>query len=175
MKTFKASIFSIYILSLVFISCTKEGEQGAPGTNGINGQDGNANVQSATLVANSTSNWAWNSTYQWRSAQWTSISILTSSAINSGAVMLYQMDAGIATQLPITVKIGSKTESDFYSYTEGILAVSIQNSNGSDPISQISIPTTYKLVVIPQSAIIANPIIDYNNYYEVKGAFNLKD
>lgn len=173
MKRIKQTLTFVVVASVLTIfSCTKEGENGADGTNGA---DGNANVKSVTLIANSTSNWGWNSTYAFRNASFTNISSLTYNAVNSGAVMLYQMDAGVATQLPVTITYSGKTESDFYSYAEGTVGISVQNSDGSDPLNQIPIPTTYKLVIIPQSAIDANPSLDLNNYFEVKGAFDLED
>ncbi|NQX97349.1 MAG: hypothetical protein HRT73_05640 [Flavobacteriales bacterium] len=173
MKKLK-KVLSFALLSgvLLIFSCTKEGEQGESGTNGL---DGNANVKSIVLTANS---WAWNTTTSARYQVFSGITEITFDIASYGAVLLYQLNSGGTgyIQLPLTgVVSGGVVETDLFIYGEGFVEVQIQNSNLSDPISQIPIPTTYKLIVIPSTAKLSNPDIDYTNYYEVKGAFNLEE
>lgn len=173
MKKIKLKLMLIASCTLLtVVGCKKEG---TPGPAGTDGRDGNANVKSVTLTVNSQSNWAWNSSTKWREAYWTGISILDQSATTSGAVMLYQHDgSGGYFALPATITFGGTTENDWFAYTQGSLSVIIQNTNGTDPISQIAIPTNYKLVVIPSAVRLSNPDVDLLNYNEVKEVYGLK-
>jgi hypothetical protein len=175
MKT-KITTFGLFLLmsatAIVFNGC--KGKDGAPGAEGPKGADGNANVTSIVLTA---TNFYWNGTYQYRYASWSSISILTSAVASTGAVMLYQSDgAGAYIALPISQSIGGDvSEHDYFTYSEGKVSVVIENSDKSDPIANISLPTTYKLVCIPSKAMIAHPNVDIKNYTQVKDVFNLKN
>lgn len=178
MKTIKKITLLVVIASILTIfSCTKEGKEGPAGpagASGTNGTNGNANVKSILL---STSTWYWDNSFKARYYTWYP-SELTYDIASTGAVFLYQSTSSGAgfIQLPISQPVSaSVVESDFFEYGENIIEVYIQNSNQSDPISQIPIPTYYKLVLIPSSARIANPNVDYTNYEEVKTTFNLKD
>lgn len=168
MNVKKVVLLAVTLLSIGLASC-KKGDTGEPGKDGTNG---NANVTSATLTAPS---WIWSAPDYWRYNTWSGISILTSDVVNTGAVMLYQTNGGTHLQLPITVGIGSTVEIDRYQYSVGAVSVFIENANLSDPISQIPVPTTYKLVCIPQRVMLENPNVDYKNYEKVKLAFHLKD
>lgn len=167
--TMKISTLLLFIL-IIFISCTKEGEQGEPG---LNGQNGNANVHSVGLTTNT---WIWNSGSGTRYYTWTNISNLTFDIASYGGVYLYQLNSSGNGyfQLPITAPISAGVvESDYYEYGQGILTVYIQNSNLSDPITQIPNPANYKLVTISSSARLANPNLDYSNYEAVAKTFGL--
>lgn len=171
MKTFNRTLTLILFVGLFLIGCTKEGKQGEPGTNG---QNGNANVKSISLVASS---WLWDSSSSTRYYVWSGIPELTYDIASYGAVHLYQLNsAGNGyLQLPITAPISSGiVESDFYQYGTGTLSVYIQNSNLSDPLLQIPTPTKYKLVTISASAKVANPDLDYSNYDAVAKLFKLE-
>jgi len=48
-------------------------------------------------------------------------------------------------------------------------------SSGSDPTTYYGANVLYKVIVVPPSAKILKPNVDYKNYEEVKDAFGLKD
>lgn len=169
MKTKNKFVLGLMILSIALLSsCAKDGDVGPAG------KDGNANVTSVTLTASS---WNWSTADYWRYNNWTGVSILTSEVCNTGAVMLYQTSGGVNIQLPITqtTSTGSTVEHDWYTYAVGGVSIYVENADFSDPISQLPIPTTYKLVCIPSKAMLAHPEVDLKNYEQVKAVFNLKD
>lgn len=160
------TLIAIFAMALVFTNC-KKGDTGPAGQDGTNG---NANVTSVTLT---TSSWAWNSSQKWRYATWNNVSILNTSVINDGVVMLYQLvGTNSYVQLPITQNQGAYAEHDWFEYSPNTISVYIENSDLSDPNPS---PFTYKLVCIPKSAKMANPNVNWKNYTEVKNALNLKD
>lgn len=166
MKTLKIVLIAIVITSLSIISCTKEGKQGEQGTAGING---NSNVSSSTYII-SGSDWTYTSPSYLIDL---SNSSITQGIINSGAVLVYYSVNAISyEQLPTTLYFNSN-----YSTT-----INAESSVGNvrlgytdSDLTQPSLPfvMTIKIVVMSSSAITSNPNIDYSNYYEVKGAFNL--
>lgn len=159
-------------LGLTFTSC-KKGDTGPKGDTGASGATGNANVTSITLNANSNS-WSWDGTNNWRYAIWTGVNQLTSSVVNSGAVMLYQNSGnGYFAALPITANISATVqEHDFFIYSTNTISVFIENSDKSDPNPG---SLSYKLVCIPPAIIKSNPKLNLKNYNEVKQVLNLKD
>lgn len=159
------------VTALLLNAC--KGKDGAPGAQGPAGTNGNANVTSQTLTA---TNFNWDATYQYRYDSWSSISILTSAVASTGSVMVYQSDGtGNYIALPISQSIGGGiSEHDYFVYSAGTLSIVIENSNGSDPMGNILLPITYKLVCIPSRAMKQHPEVDINNYMQVEKAFDLK-
>lgn len=152
--------------TIAFIGCKKEGAAGK------DGKDGNANVTSLTLT---TSSWTWDATNKWRYSVWTGVTALSSEVCSGGAVMVYQNTTGGYVALPLTINIsGTISEHDFFEYNTGNMYIFIENSDLSDPIAQIPIPTEYKLVCIPPAGMIQHPNVDLRNYNEVCRTFNLK-
>lgn len=112
----------------------------------------------------------------WRWDSWTGLSILSSDVASSGLVMLYQNVGGSYAPYPITVNVtGTVQEHDWFTYSTGAVNVYIENSDLSGPNSQIPSGVSFKLVCIPQHAMIAHPNLDLKNYAAVKKAFDLKD
>jgi hypothetical protein len=180
MKTIKRITILVLISSvLTTFSCTKEGKQGetgpagANGINGTNGTDGNANVKSYTINVAS-GNWTLSGNTYYFDA---SISGITSDIINSGSVQIFMestTSTGVWLTMPWIEYINSSTFST-YNFNHSLGGVRIFKTD-----SDITPPSNpgvrkFKVIVISSSARISNPNIDYNNYYEVKGAFNLKD
>lgn len=156
MKTIKRiSILVIIASVLTTISCTKEGKEGPAGPAGANG---NANVTALTFDVYS---WHWSS----NSATLNATNV-TQSIVNSGAVQVYLETSPYSGEwlaMPLTVS-GNEM---LYSYQVNYVNVMAN----PQPTSH----ERFKVVAIASSTRLANPNIDYSNYQEVKGAFNLKD
>lgn len=171
MKTKNVLLAVTMLLSIGFTSC-KKGDTGEPGKDGV---DGNANVTYTKLTATSAA-WAWSASDYWRYATWTGVSALTADAVDKGAVMLYQKVGTSYLAIPLTMNISTgKVEHDFFMHDVGTVMVFIENSDFSDPISQIPNPIEYKLVCIPQKALEAHPEVDLMNFNSVRSTFKLKE
>jgi len=144
------------------------GATGLTGATGASGTNGNANVTSVTL---SVTAWTWDATNSQRTATFSSLSVLTPSVVNNGAVLLYQLLGTSYIPIPVTVKISPTVqEHDYYIYDIGILQIYIEYSDFSDPNPP---PATYKLITIPPAII--KPNVNVKNYAEVIKAYNLQD
>jgi len=168
MKKLKSTLLLVVIASMfTMFSCTKEGKQGPAGpagANGINGNDGingNANVSSATY----TGNWINQGGGEWDVTL--NIPTITSTVLNSGSINTYLSADGGQSWIALPT----------YANPVSMLVVYQVSTVGIAAVGGTSAPTAtlFKVVIIPSSARIANPNIDYTNYYEVKGAFNLED
>ncbi|MBV6485464.1 MAG: hypothetical protein KFKLKKLM_02034 [Flavobacteriales bacterium] len=172
MKTIKRITLLVLISSIITtFSCTKEGKQGEPGpagTNGTNGTNGNANVKSSTHTVYS---WEWSTSGSSKYVDITS-TLITNDILNSGAVLMY-VKSGVSWQaLPFTFPQGSSSILYKYLYAYNLVQIQITQETG---VPSITGNLEFKLVVISSSARLSNPHIDFNDYYQVKGAFNLKD
>jgi len=155
------TLIAICAMAVAFTNC-KKGNTGPAGKDGTNG---NANVTSVTLNANS---WTWDNASQFSYASFSNVSILTNDVVNGGSVMLYEGSSGAFTALPNTFL----TLSTNFSYAANSIIIFKSLSNGSNPSPSAE---QYKLVCIPKSAKMANPNVNWNNYSEVKQALQLKD
>ena len=158
-------IVFLAITTLMISSCKKEGPQGPAG---------NANVTSTLFSASS---WAWSSPNYYCDF---TVPELTSSNINSAAVLVYfSTVSGIWIAVPYTQYTNAYDYHMAFNTRAGMVEVTwvydSSLSSGSDPNAYYGVTVQYKVVVIPPSARLANPNIDYTNYNEVKTAFNLKD
>ncbi len=165
MKT-KLFLLMIAISAITFNGCKKDDDSAYQ----PKGTYGNANVKSVTFSGSL----SWDATNYWRTGTWTNISILTSSVVNTGSVMLYQsVGSGSWVALPITQALGGNVvEDDWFQYSAGQISVVIENSDLSDPTPPA---LTYKLVCIDAAARHSNPNLDLTDYKAVAKAFNLKD
>ena len=165
MKKIKFKMFLVLMLISAF-SCTKEGKQGEPGINGV---DGNANVKTIMV---------WDVSWSYSSPSYqTTIphNDITQDLVDRGVVLVYaRLNSGAYNQLPTTFYQSS-------SYSTSIEVASIAGSvtlfwTDSD-LSQPSYPAIndFKIVLIPSAAKIAKPYVDYSNYEEVKASFGIKD
>ena len=157
---------AVITLGIFIASCTKEGKQGEPGMNGV---DGNANVKTIMV---------WDVSWSYSSPSYqTTIphNDITQDLVDRGVVLVYaRLNSGAYNQLPTTFYQSS-------SYSTSIEVASIAGSvtlfwTDSD-LSQPSYPAIndFKIVLIPSAAKIAKPYVDYSNYEEVKASFGLKD
>lgn len=163
--------------SLIF-SCAKDGEDGLPGPvgqTGQTGQTGNSNVKSETFTSN-TSDWIHIGTNGQAGDGFSFLqfsSIITSDIANSGAVFVYVLSTGGGwIALPASFTKSAWTENWRYAYSSLQLVISKEDSdfNTLNPGIQ-----TFKVVAISSTARIANPNVDYNDYEQVKAAFNLEE
>ena len=170
MKIKITTIIAVCLIAFATTNCQKP-KDGAVGPQGTNGKDGNANVSSVTLNANS---WTWDGTNYWSTASFANISILTSNVVNGGAVMMYEnFGSGVYMALPQTINLTSSVQQhSFFSYANNTVVVYTENSDLSNPNPSA---TSYKLVCIPPAIIKSNPNIDLTNYSEVKHVLDLKD
>ncbi|MCB9335801.1 MAG: hypothetical protein H6586_06605 [Flavobacteriales bacterium] len=164
MNTIKSISYLILIISIALFSCTKEGKQGETGPAGVNG---NANVKSETFTI-FPSNWqtSGNTIYVNRTT-----SLITTNIANSGAVLLYIQSTNSTAWQALPYTFPGTNQIYRYWHSDGELQIQVYDSQSTPYITS---NRNFKLVTISSTAKVANPNIDYNNYYEVKGAFNLK-
>jgi len=168
MKNLKKVLHLFVIASvLTTFSCTKEGKQGVAG---VDGKNGNANVTSSTIVI-SGSQWFYQAPSYLIDL---SYSTITTDVINNGAVLIYYSANGTGfEQLPTTLYFFNNVSTTINAVASvGNVRLAYTDSDLTQP--QLPFVMTIKVVVIPSAQRLANPNIDYTNYYEVKGAFNLK-
>jgi len=168
MRNFLKITTLIIVVGLVTLinGCAKDGKDGAPGPTGATGATGNANVSSATYSTTS-SNWGYDGTNQYWYCNLNASSI-TSSIVSTGAVLVYiETSTNTWAQLPRTRAISSS-----YSRIGNVQVISQDTdyTQGPNPGTQ-----KFKVVTIASGAKITNPNVDFNDYYQVKAAFNLKD
>ncbi len=164
------SILAICTLSILIISCAKDGETGPQGVQGPAGPQGNANVKAYELNVDFSSS-ALSSYYErYKDVYWSEI---TSNVYNYGLVMVYSYYSNSWRALPCEYSISSSNSWMLrYDVHVGYVRLWRQYSNGAIPASGLY---GYKIVCIPAASRSAHPDIDYNNYKEVKEAFNLQD
>ncbi len=164
-KTLQIHAILLFAIATVMANgCKKEGPAGPAG---------NANVTAYTY---SVSSWAYNSPNYYTNL---SVPELTSSNINSAAVMVYFKTTGNWFALPYT---------QYYSpynyvmnFSTGVGEVQItwfydtSLSAGNDPNAFYGTAVQYKVVIIPPAARKANPNLDWSNYDAVKTQFNLSN
>ncbi len=162
----KKTIFlaALICCSILFNSCTKEGPVGPAGPAGTNGS---ANV-SSTDITISPSQWVWNASGGYLSAQ-VSCQSITSSVINGGAVMAYTSDAGDYVAMPFTITGVSFA----YDFVLGQVEFLISLPDASNPGTPTS-AQTYKVVTIPPAQRLAHPGIEHLGYGALKETLSIK-
>lgn len=161
------NLYLLSIITILLLSCNKEGPEGPAGTNG---QDGNANVQLTTFAITS---WTESGVSYKAASPW--LSDITQNIVDNGAVHTYMSNgSGGWEPLPLTL-YPSSTYSRTYTAVHYLNGVTLW-VNDSD-LNLPSDPGTrsFKVVAVAASAKIANPDVDYTNYEEVKQTFNLLD
>lgn len=166
----KLGVFLCCSTVLLFIGCEKgnDGEDGAPGKNG------SSNVESRTF---SVSSWSYSSPFHYTNL---SVPELTQQNINSAGVMVYFSTTGTDwVAVPYTQYNSPYNYFMGFNTSVGIVQITwvydTSLSQGSDPTTYYGVNLLYKVVVVPPSAKILYPNIDYKNYSAVKETFHLKD
>jgi hypothetical protein len=158
----KVSIILVFAAAIFSAgSCTKEGPAGPAGAAG---KDGTANI----ITYNTTAAWLYSSstaTYYYDY----SCSDLTQTNIDNGAVFAYASFTANAWS-PLPTEIGNARYS--FTYTTGMIQFLVSSTNGSgvNPFSNLPV----KLVIIPPTQVKEHADVNYENYDEVRDAFNLE-
>lgn len=156
------STLFLLVTMAFFSSCTKEGPAGPAGKNG------NANVVSSSVTSGSWTYVApsWEQTFTYPA--------ITSTILNSGAVLVYVQSGTNFYQLPYTFYPSSSFSRTFtYVHYLGGLKVFVTDSDLTQPSDPGTL--TFKVVVIASSALKQNPDVNLKDYNAVKKAFNLND
>lgn len=164
----------IVCLGLTFTSCKKaeKGEMGPQGVAGTNGTNGNANVKTMTVTVTA-ADWTASGSGGMQSTVITNTNI-TQDIIDKGAVMVYMVNAGQTSALPLMMYPSSSYGINMqFTASLNSLAITIQRTDLAAAVNPGTL--TYKIVTIAASARMQNPNVNYNNYEEVKKAFNLSE
>jgi len=137
----KTKLTALIFVSVLFFSCSKDGQQGPAGPQGTAGTNGISNIHTS-LITTVNSDWTYNSA----SGIWYtdySNSYITSSVINNGTVQVYKASSsGTAWfAMPFT----ESGIADKYIIYTGALELQIQNNSSSSNPGGV----TFKIVVIP--------------------------
>ena len=151
----------VLVIALLTISCSKDGADGA------NGTDGNANVIGTNAFTVS----SWTS-YSSGSLWATSLSAegITQSIVDKGIVSVFiQISSGGWTAMPYTIG----NTSWFYDFGVGFINIYKTNTN----VTAIANPgsQTFRAVIISASNKAANPNTNWNDYSQVKKVLHLVD
>ena len=182
MKKFK-SMLGVLAISLVVISCEKEGPQGPQGSQGPQGpqgQQGEAPISDATYSVNSGS-WEGPYTmptggYVYKSDIYTSL--ISSDIKNNGVVLVYRKlsysDGSYSwAALPYAEVYNSdKTRLWSFEVFTGCVRILVQNTDDEQHTYGGS---TFRIVTISASRLAQHRNIDLNNFNEVKSVFNLSE
>jgi hypothetical protein len=161
---------SLIILSTALITgCKKKtvtGPQGDTGAQGQQGAQGNANVTNTTFTISS-----WTASGVGYASNYLSLPNLDSTAFVSGVVMSYFMQSS-SSFYPLPFTDGYYTIQPEYGFQW--MRVYLYNNDHSVPSSPTG-SAIIRVVIIPPAIKRQHPNINYQNYNEVKVAFNLKD
>ncbi len=158
MKIFNQFFLSGIISIALFSGCTKQGDTGPAGTDGINGANGNANVKPTSDSTNSTSNWTFIP-----GSYWITNFVnpeLSTSFINSGgyAQVFFSYDNGrVWYSLPTTYSADSTLSAQMsYSYSLNNVEIYFAWSDArqhTDPVTTYGSTCLYKVICVAPSAI----------------------
>lgn len=171
MKIFFTKTLTVISISLMFtLSSCQKGDTGAPGA------AGSANV-TATNYSVPAANWGYSSPNFYADL---GVPGLTTLAQSSGVVeVFFSNNSGINWQAIPYTYYNSPGANYLMNFSTTVGSVRIfwtyntSISTGQDPSTFFGVVSQFKVVVIPPSAM--KPNVNYQNYYEVKAAYNLKD
>lgn len=172
------NIIAVFLTSMALLSSCK----GDRGPVGPAGQDGNANVQSATIETKF-SDWYWSSgASNWTiSFDWNAIDM---NMVDYGAVLVYLENPSSEIyawhQLPITMvftdEYSAILETSYYDYGLSIFWTNSDLLKHRDVLQSFydQEPMMFKIVLIDAASYASRPDIDYSDYEEVANAFGLE-
>lgn len=165
----KKSILIAFTVISVMLSVTgcKKGDTGPTGPAGAAGAAGNANVQIFTFSVTA-NQWVADTVNK----QWSSDYTLPSTAIVTGAVLLYAQDGSNWAALPhvdygVTFEFG-------YDPTTKIIEVQAADATAATMTPNPG-PMTFRVVTIPQAMSKSKLNINWKDYSAVQRVFNLPD
>lgn len=172
------NIIAVFLTSLALLSSCK-GDRGPAGTAG---QDGNANVQSATIETKF-SDWDWSDeAMNWAIAfDWDAIG---TDMVDYGALLVYLENPSSEIyawhQLPMTMVMtdsySSVLETSYYAYGFSIFWTNSDLQKHRDVLQSYydQEPMMFKVVLIDATSYASHPDIDYSDYEKVANAFGLE-
>lgn len=175
----KKLIKTLSLLGVVFAFFSCRGPQGVPGPAG---QDGNANVQSAT-VETAFSNWEWSDqASNWAiSFDWGDIDV---NIVDYGALLVYVENPSsevyawhqLPLTMPITDSFSAVLETSYYDGGFSIFWTNTDLQKHADVLESFYSmePMLFKVVLIDATSYAAHPDCDYSDFEEVKNTFNIK-
>lgn len=137
----KKIILLLSVAALTF-GCTKEGPAGPSGTNGTNGTNGNANVISTNNFSVTSSNW-----YAFGTGFTTDLSVsqISSSVVDDGAVLVYVQLGTEWISLPYTIG----NESASVSFGVGSVSILYTKTDATQTVNPGSL--NFRVIVIPSN------------------------
>jgi len=158
-------VFTVIAVMLTTNGC-KKGDTGPQGPAGTNGTNGSANVHSQTFFFPNWIDGGSQIEYYCILAD----ADITQSIIDYGIVQVYIANAGMWTALPYSWNNYTTIFSNYL----GNVKVEISHSDFSPMTSQPG-TSLFKVVCVSGTSRRLNPNLNWNNYDEVKKAFNLAD
>ncbi len=170
---FKTGLF--LVVTLLAMSCSKDGAigpagaSGANGINGTNGINGNANVVGTNTFSAPPSSWTASS----GNTVWSTTLLvpqITQAIVDRGTVSVFFLTGNVWMALPT-----SNPQNHYFSnfgFVLGQVGVFLVAESGYTITPGTSI---FRVVVISPSNKMANPNTDWNDYNQVKQALHLED
>ena len=163
----------VLVITLLTISCSKDGADGATGPAGANGIDGNANVLGSNPFSTASTNWTSQNGGSIWTANLTGATSITQNVVDKGIVSVFRKYTanGITEWSPLP---DTNTNINIsFNYGLGYITFFAQSTNA------VAIPNpgviTFRYVIISPSNRMANPKTNWNDYSQVKKALNLVD
>lgn len=172
------NIIAVFLTSMALLSSCK----GDRGPAGPAGQDGNANVQSATIETKfSDLDWS-DEAMNWAIAfDWDAIDM---DMVDYGAMLVYLENPSSEVyawhQLPLTMAITDEysaiLETSYYDYGFSIFWTNSDLQKHRDVLQSYydQEPMMFKVVLIDATSYASRPDIDYSDYEKVANAFGLE-
>jgi hypothetical protein len=174
---FKTGLF--LVVTLLAMSCSKDGAigpagaSGANGINGTNGINGNANVVGSAPFSTVSTNWGSLSGGALWTATLSGQTTITQSVVDRGVVSVFRKytSGGVTEWSPLP---DTNTNINIsFNYGLGYITFFTQSTNAVAIANPGAI--TFRYVVITPSNKMANPNTDWNDYNQVKQALHLED
>ncbi|MBE7443320.1 MAG: hypothetical protein KF732_09695 [Flavobacteriales bacterium] len=170
MKNTLKSITTITLIGLLtlFNSCAKDGKDGAPGPSGAAGTNGNANVKNINVTIY-TSDWVLNSgVYSYDKYLFE----IGQNIIDNGMVLAY-LESSFGSETWVALPFSMKNVELNYAFWKYYVSFTASLGSGATPSNPGL--TRFKVLIVQGTARLSNPHVDFNDYNQVKAAFDLKD
>lgn len=176
MRNFLKTTTLIIVVGLVTLinGCAKDGKDGTPGPTGpigltgATGTNGNANVKNINVVVVTSDWWLNSGTYRYDKF----LPEIDQNIVDNGMVLAY-MESSPYSETWVALPFSIKDVEINYSYWEYYVSLIVSLGSGATPNNPGIV--RFKVLVVQGTARLSNPNIDFNDYYQVKAAFNLKD
>ena len=162
-KSKMVKIFYTFIMSILLIFSSCEGEDGDTGPQGAQGPAGNANVEAYTYTTNN-SDWVSSNNGTMWTANLTATDI-TQEVVDGGSVQMFFGSSGGWVAMPFALYDVE------YNYAYGLQSTEISVTSGTQ--LQINNPggQSFKLVIIPPASLVKN--MDYKNHEMLQALYGI--